>query len=141
MPDILLVEDSSDDVALALRAFSRHHPDCQVAVARDGEEALQYLFSWPRENEPGTRLPHVVLLDLNLPKLSGVEVLKRMRADSRTCLLPVVMLTTSVEAADLEDCYQCGANSYVRKPVDYQDFLEVVRQLAGYWLDVNRLPN
>lgn len=141
MADILLVEDSVDDIELTLRAFRRHNPLRQVVVVQDGEEALEYLFGEgryeAREPEP---LPEFVLLDLNLPKLNGVEVLRRLRRDPRTNLLPVVMLTTSAEPGDLERCYSGGANSYVRKPVDYQDFVEVVRQLGGYWLGLNRRP-
>lgn len=141
MPDILLVEDSIDDIELTLRAFSRQQPVQKVAVVQDGEEALEYLFCEGRylgrsEEAP----PALVLLDLNLPKLSGVQVVRRMRADPRTQLVPVVMLTTSAEPGDLIECYAGGANSYVRKPVDYQDFTEVVGQLGRYWLDLNRRP-
>jgi two-component system response regulator len=139
--EILLVEDSIDDIELTLRAFRRQEPTRRVAVAQDGEEALEYLFCEGRYlGRSGDERPALVLLDLNLPKLTGIEVVRRLRADARTSLLPVVMLTTSADPGDLEECYAGGANSYVRKPVDYQDFTEVVRQLGQYWLGLNRAP-
>jgi two-component system response regulator len=142
MPDVLLVEDSPDDIELTLRAFRRHDSIHEVAVARDGEEALEYLFYEGRYAGQGPGpLPQLVLLDLNLPKLNGVEVLRRIREDPRTRLLTVVMLSTSSEPGDLELCYAGGANSYVRKPVNYQDFQEVVRLLGRYWLGLNRRPS
>lgn len=139
--DILLVEDSPDDIELTLRAFRRHDPVQRIAVVEDGEEALEYLFAEGRYRERNaSRQPDLVLLDLHLPKLSGLDVLVRLRADPRTSLLPVVMLTTSAEPADLENSYAEGVNSYVRKPLDYQDFVEVVGQLERYWLELNRRP-
>jgi two-component system response regulator len=141
MADILLVEDSADDVELTLRAFRRHDPIQQVVVAQDGEQAVEYLFGEGRYAGCGPApLPELVLLDLNLPKLNGIEVLRRVRHDTRTRLLPVVMLSTSAEPSDLESCYVGGANSYVRKPVDYQDFQELVSQLGRYWLGLNKRP-
>jgi two-component system response regulator len=141
MADILLVEDSADDVELTLRAFRRHDPVQHVVVAQDGEQALAYLFGEGRYAGRGCApLPELVLLDLNLPKLNGIEVLRKVRHDPRTRLLPVVMLSTSAEPSDLESCYAGGANSYVRKPVDYQDFQELVRQLGRYWLGLNKGP-
>ncbi len=134
-PVILLVEDSEDDVELTLRALRRNDVPSRVEVARDGAAALEYLLG-----EAKRPLPAVVLLDLNLPKLSGLEVLERLRAHPRTRLLPVVILTSSREQADLAKGYALGANSYVRKPVDYDAFLEAARQLGAYWLQVNEAP-
>ena len=130
---ILLVEDSDDDVELTLRALRKNGILSRVEVARDGAAALEYL-------EGTGPLPAVVLLDLNLPKLSGLEVLERLRAHPRTRLLPVVVLTSSRDEADLVKCYALGANSYVRKPVDYDAFLEATRQLGQYWLGINEAP-
>jgi two-component system response regulator len=134
-PVILLVEDSEDDVELTLRALRRNAVQGRVEVARDGVAALDYLLG-----EPPAALPAVVLLDLNLPKVSGLEVLERLRAHPRTRLLPVVILTSSREHADLARGYALGANSYVRKPVDYDAFQEAARQLGQYWLQVNEAP-
>ena len=142
MSEILLVEDSSDDIELTLRAFRRFDGELEVCVVKDGEEALEYLFCEGQYagRDPSLR-PLLVLLDLNLPKLSGIEVLERLRRHESTRLLPVVVLTTSSEPADLERCYEQGANSYVRKPVDYKDFEEMVKQLGGYWLGLNLRPD
>lgn len=138
---VLLVEDNPDDVALTLRAFRKNNIDNEVVVASDGAEALDYLFGQGKysRRDPG-ELPAVVLLDLRLPKLDGLEVLQRLRADERTRSLPVVVLTTSVEEQDLVNSYRLGANSYVRKPVDFAEFLEASRQLGLYWLLLNRCP-
>ena len=130
---ILLVEDNPDDEALTLRAFQKNNITNAVAVARDGAEALAYLSS-------GTDLPQLVLLDLKLPKVDGLEVLRRLRADARTRLLPVVILTSSTEERDLVESYRLGANSYVRKPVDFVEFVDAVRQLGLYWLLLNQPP-
>src|SRR5262249_15234759 len=127
---ILLVEDNPDDVELTLRALRKNDLRCQVDVAADGVEALDYLRG-PHA------LPAFVLLDLHLPRLSGHEVLERIRKDPRTRLLPVVVLTSSREKEDLERCYALGANSYVRKPVDFDAFKAVAQQLGTYWLEVN----
>jgi two-component system, response regulator len=132
-PVILLVEDSEDDIELTLRALRRNAIRSRVEVARDGAAALEYL----QRDAP---LPAVVLLDLNLPRISGLEVLERLRAHPRTRLLPVVILTSSREQADLARGYSLGANSYVQKPVDYDAFLEAARQLGQYWLEVNEAP-
>lgn len=138
---ILLVEDNPDDVDLTLRAFARagiRHP---VEVVSDGVEALEYLFAeGAHAHRAGRPLPTVVLLDLNLPRLNGHEVLRRIRSDARTRLLPVVILTSSVEEEDLARGYSGGCNSYVRKPVSYTEFVEAVRHLGIYWLDLNRAP-
>lgn len=138
---ILLVEDNADDEALTLRAFAKNNIKNQVVVARDGAEALDYLFA--QGNHQGrdvASLPQLVLLDLKLPKVDGLEVLRRIRADARTELLPVVILTSSREEQDLVQGYRLGANSYVRKPVNFDDFLEAARQLGLYWLLLNEAP-
>ncbi len=138
---ILLVEDNPDDVQLTLRAFQQHHLANDIVVVNDGAEALDYLFGTGRYagREPNAR-PVVVFLDLKLPKLDGLEVLRRLRADPRTELLPVVILTSSNEESDLLAGYQLGANSYVRKPVDFEAFIGAARQLGLYWLLVNQAP-
>jgi two-component system response regulator len=138
---ILLVEDNPDDVELTLRALEKHNVTNEVVVARDGAEALDYLFATgAHAGRDPARAPQVVLLDLKLPKVDGLEVLRRLRADARTRLLPVVVLTTSDEQQDIISSYQLGANSYVRKPVDFQQFAEAVRQLGLYWLLLNEPP-
>ncbi len=138
---ILLVEDNPDDELLTLRALKRNHIANEVVVVRDGVEALEYLFAtgvyaW---RDPGD-LPQVVLLDLKLPKVDGLQVLKRIRSDERTRLLPVVILTSSDEERDVVESYKLGANSYVRKPVEFEQFVEAIRQLGLYWLVLNRPP-
>ena len=133
---ILLVEDNPDDELLALRALKKNNILNEVRVVRDGEEAIDYL-SQMSGSEP---LPEVVLLDLQLPKVSGLDVLKAIRANSRTRLLPVVVLTSSDEEKDIVDSYQLGANSYIRKPVDFNQFVEAVQQLGVYWLVLNMTP-
>jgi len=135
---ILLVEDNPDDEALTLRALKKNNISNEVVVARDGAEALDLLSSKGDGN--GSTLPAIVLLDLKLPKVDGLEVLRRVRADPRTRLLPVVILTTSKEEQDLTNGYQFGANSYIRKPVDFAQFTEAVRQLGLYWLVLNESP-
>ena len=131
---LLLVEDNPDDEALTLRAFRKHNLSNEVMVAHDGVEALEMLHGG---NHP---LPQVVLLDLKLPRLDGLEVLKRLRGDERTKHLPVVVLTSSQEERDLVESYRLGANSYVRKPVDFAEFVDAVGHLGLYWLVLNRLP-
>jgi two-component system response regulator len=138
---ILLVEDNHADVALTLRAFKYHRINNEVVVARDGVEALDYLFGTGAYSGRDPRaLPTMVLLDLNLPKVNGLEVLGRIRGDPRTRLLPVVMLTTSAQDRDVLASYQLGINSYVQKPVDFNQFSEAVRQLGLYWLVLNINP-
>jgi two-component system response regulator len=136
---ILLVEDNPADEALTLRALKKGNIANQVIVARDGVEALDYLLS---AGTSGTRnkLPHLILLDLKLPKLDGHEVLRRIRSDERTRLVPIVILTTSVEDEDRLKGYRLGANSYVRKPVDFTEFAQAVTQLGLYWLVLNEHP-
>ena len=138
---ILLVEDNADDVELTLRAFAKCHIVNKMVVASDGQEALDYLFmEGGHAGRDIASMPRVVLLDLNLPKISGLEVLRRLRGDERTKRLPVVVLTTSVEERDVIDSYDLGASSYVRKPVDFAQFLEAAKQLGLYWLVLNQPP-
>lgn len=138
---ILLVEDNPDDEMLTLRALSKSKILNKIVVARDGAEALDYLFGTGAHAGRDTSLqPQLILLDLKLPKIDGLEVLKRLRADSRTALLPVTVLTTSNEERDVVTSYQLGVNSYVRKPVDFDSFIEAVRQLGLYWLVLNTAP-
>jgi two-component system response regulator len=138
---ILLVEDNPDDVALTLRAFQKNNVANRIVVAADGAEGLDYLFGTGRHAGRDTgEVPALILLDLKLPKIDGLEVLRRLRADERTKLLPVVILTSSKEEQDLVSGYALGANSYVRKPVDFNHFLEAARQLGLYWLVLNEAP-
>jgi two-component system response regulator len=138
---LLLVEDNPDDEALTLRALKQNKISNEVVVARDGAEALDFLFcTGAYENRDRHVLPEVVLLDLKLPKIDGLEVLRRLRADERTRLLPVVILTSSGEERDLVTGYRLGANSYIRKPVDFDQFVEAVRNLGLYWLVLNQTP-
>ena len=139
--NILLVEDNPDDVELTLRALKQYNVRNQIAVVRDGAEALDYLFATGAYTaRDTTTMPAVVLLDLKLPKVDGLEVLQRMRTDERTKLVPVVILTSSKEEQDVVNSYKFGANSYVRKPVDFTQFVEAARQLGLYWLVINEPP-
>lgn len=138
---ILLVEDNPDDVALTLRAFKRSHLMNPLVVARDGVEALDFLFARGQHvARAGAPLPTLIILDLKLPKLDGLGVLKALRADTRTALLPTVILTSSKEEQDVVSGYSLGANSYVRKPVDFVEFVEAVKVLGLYWLALNQIP-
>lgn len=138
---ILLVEDNPDDVDLTLRAFKKSNLKNRIVVAYDGEEALDYLFSTGRfKKNPADSFPAVVLLDLKLPKIDGLEVLKRLRSNDKTRLLPVVILTSSVEEHDMVSGYELGANSYLRKPVDFNKFIDAIQQLGLYWLVLNEPP-
>jgi CheY-like chemotaxis protein len=138
---ILLVEDNPDDEALAIRALKRHHVGNEIIVARDGVEALEYLFCTGKYlDRDMANKPSVILLDLKLPRVDGLEVLRRVRADPRTQFLPVVVLTTSSEEGDILDSYSLGCNSYIRKPVDFLQFSEAIRQLGMYWLLMNESP-
>ena len=139
---ILLVEDNPDDVELTIRAFERHKLANDVIVASDGEEALDYLFATGKykDRDPEAN-PTVVLLDLKLPKVMGLDVLRKLRADPRTRRLPVVVLTSSNEERDIVASYDLGANSFVRKPVDFAQFVDAARQLGLYWLMLNEPPD
>ena len=135
---ILLVEDNPDDEALTIRALKANNLLNEVVVAHDGAEAIDFFFGTPgRENG---RMPELVLLDINLPKMNGLEVLRRIRADQRTRMLPVVILTTSDEERDRIESYQLGANSYIQKPVKFEQFSRAVQQLGVYWLALNLGP-
>ncbi len=135
---ILLVEDNPDDVELTLRAFKKSNIMNRIHVVNDGKEALDYLFG-SDVAEPGPK-PSVVLLDLKLPRIDGLEVLRKMRADVKTQLLPVVILTSSKEDQDLVSGYQLGANSFIRKPIDFEQFAMAIHQLGLYWLVLNEPP-
>jgi len=138
---ILLVEDNPDDVTMTRRALKKNNILNEVVVAEDGAEALDYLFGTGKYSGRDTGIkPQVVLLDLNLPKMGGIDVLKRLRADERTSLLPVVVLTTSNEDRDRIESYRLGTNSYVQKPVDFDQFSQAVQQLGLYWLLLNEGP-
>lgn len=138
---ILLVEDNPDDEALTLRALKKNNIMNEVVVARDGVEALDYLFGkGVYADRDMSVMPHLILLDLKLPKMDGLEVLRYLRTDDRTRILPVVILTSSKEEQDLINGYSLGANSYVRKPVDFSQFSESVRQLGLYWFVLNESP-
>ncbi len=138
---ILLVEDNQDDLDLTLRAFSKNNLQNKVVVVRDGQEALDYLYgSGQYQGRDLSEMPQIILLDLKLPKVGGLEVLRSLRANTTTKMLPVVILTSSKEDTDLRTGYDLGVNSYVRKPVDFIEFTEAVRQLGLYWLLLNESP-
>ncbi|MFZ0244345.1 response regulator [Candidatus Binatus sp.] len=138
---ILLVEDNADDETLTMRALKKNNISNTIVVARDGVEALDYLFGTGQYAERDTSAqPELILLDLKLPKVDGFEVLKKLRADERTKLLAVVILTSSKEQQDIANGYGLGANSYIRKPVDFQQFVDAVLQLGLYWLVLNERP-
>jgi CheY-like chemotaxis protein len=138
---ILLVEDNDNDIILTKRALIKANIRNGLVIARDGVEAIDYLYGKFQENSGDERLePILIMLDLKLPKVDGLEVLKRIRDDKRTCVCPVVILTSSKEDIDLTRCYELGANSYIRKPVNYVQFVEAIRQLGLYWLVLNEPP-
>jgi CheY-like chemotaxis protein len=138
---ILLIEDNPDDVELTIRALKKNSLNHETVVVRDGVEALDYLFGTGMHSDRDTtNMPAVILLDLKLPRIDGLSVLRRLRDDKRTKFLPVVILTTSMEERDILSSYSLGANSYVRKPVDYIEFSEAVKQLGLYWLLLNEPP-
>jgi two-component system response regulator len=138
---ILLVEDNPDDVELLLRALRKNNIANDIAVARDGAEALDYLFATGKyADRNADEAPRIILLDLKLPKLNGLQVLERIRTNKRTELTPVIILTSSKEEQDLISGYKSGANSYVRKPVDFNEFVDAVRQIGLYWLLINESP-
>lgn len=134
---ILLVEDNPVDLDLALRAFARQCPGCPIEVARDGEEALAFIRRW----EEGHPVPALVLLDIKLPRINGLEVLRQLKSHPRFACIPVVMLTTSGEDDDVGQAYELGANSYVIKPVNFARFIEVTEQIEQYWCSLNALPD
>lgn len=134
---ILLVDDSEDDVMLTLRALKKSRLENEIYVAHDGEQALKLLLAESDAAGQPSHLPLVIILDINMPKISGIEVLQRIRANSRTKYVPVVMLTTSDEARDIARCYESGANSFIRKPVVAEDFFKVIQQLEFYWTVLN----
>ncbi len=139
--EILLVEDNPDDVELTLHAFRKNNLTNSVHVARDGEEALDFIFArGPYAGRAKAERPKVILLDLKLPKVDGLEVLRQVKSDPETKVLPVVVLTTSREERDVVESYRLGVNSYIRKPVDFEQFTEAVRQLGLYWLLLNQPP-
>ena len=135
---ILLVEDSPSDIGLTRRALEKSHIANELVVAEDGQEALNYLFDRdPLTGQKKNDLPALILLDLKLPKVDGLQVLRQIRADDRTCRLAVVILTTSTEEDDIAQSYDLGANSYIRKPVDFKQFVDAVQHLGLYWLVMN----
>ena len=139
--EILLVEDNANDVELALHALRKHNLANRIAVARDGVEALELLFGTDAgKKDPDVGYPGVILLDLKLPRLDGLEVLERIKADSKTRTIPVVVLTSSREEQDILRCYALGVNSYIVKPVDFAQFCEAIRQVGMYWLLLNQRP-
>jgi two-component system response regulator len=139
--DILLVEDSQDDIDLALHTLRRENLANHIFVVRDGEEALDFLFcTGPYTDRNPAHMPKLVLLDLKLPKLDGMEVLQRLRADPRTSTLPVVIMTSSKEEKDVANGYHLGVNSYIQKPVDFEQFRQTVKAIGLYWLLINQRP-
>ncbi|PLX79090.1 MAG: two-component system response regulator [Desulfuromonas sp.] len=138
---VLLVEDNQDDISLMKRAFRENHLSNKLVIAHDGEEALEFLFGEkPSTAKKPRHLPEFVILDLRLPKISGIEVLKKIRSEEKTCSLPVIVLTSSEVERDLNESYLLGANSYIQKPVQPENFIAAVRQLGFYWLMFNELP-
>jgi two-component system response regulator len=139
---ILLVEDNPDDEELTIRTLRKNHIKNDIVVVQDGVEALEYLFGMGKySNRDITKMPVLIMLDIKLPKLNGLEVLKKIKNDNRTRLIPVVILTSSDEERDLIESYKFGANSYVRKPVDFVEFQKSVQQLALYWVLLNEAPH
>jgi two-component system response regulator len=137
--DVLVVEDDPNDLELTLRALRRHRLANEVRVARDGAEAIRFIFG-ADEDTPLTPAPKVILLDLKLPRLSGLDVLRRVKADPRTRRIPVVMLTSSQEDRDIAECYEAGANSYIVKPVEFERFVEAMRVVGLFWMVVASTP-
>lgn len=140
--EILLVEDNPDDITLTLLAFEEHNLANHIHVVRDGAEALDFIFAnGAYASREASHRPKVILLDVKLPKVDGLEVLKRLKSDERTRSIPVIMLTSSREAPDIQEAYHLGANSYIVKPVDFAAFIEAVQHLGFYWLLLNQTPD
>ena len=137
MLSVLLIEDNQDDIDLTLHSFRRHNFANEIKVAIDGEEALRYL----EQSKDELARPGLILLDLKLPKISGLEILERIKTDRHLSRIPVVVLTSSGEAKDVDDCYRLGVNSYIVKPVDFRKFMETLRTLGFYWLLLNKPPS
>jgi two-component system response regulator len=139
--EIILVEDNPDDAGLTIRALKKQNLANNLVHLKDGEEALNFLFSQgPYKDKPISKTPKVVLLDLKMPKINGIEVLQKIRSDERTKTIPVVVLTSSNEDPDIKECYKLGVNSYIVKPVGFDDFTKVVAELGFYWMVLNRPP-
>ena len=138
--EVLLVEDSPEDRELALLSFQRNHLANNIQIARDGEEALDILFNRGEHANARPSRPKVILLDIKLPKVDGLEVLRAIKADERTKMIPVVVMTSSAEQKDMVESYRLGVNSYVQKPVDFAKFQDVMKQLGFYWLAINKTP-
>jgi CheY-like chemotaxis protein len=135
--EVLLVEDNQDDVALALRALRKHHLINKIRVANDGVEALEYIFG---KDDSQCLCPKVIFLDLHLPKINGLEVLRKLKGDARSKTIPVVVLTSSNEDQDVSECYSLGVNSYIVKPVDFDNFMRAISELGLYWMLLNKPP-
>ena len=136
--EILIVEDNSSELELALYALKKHHLANHIVVLRDGAEVIEYLFGTDNENSPLHKLPKLILLDLKLPKVNGIEVLRRIKSEPRTMSIPVVVMTSSRQDQDLEECYRLGVNSYLVKPVNFDQFTESIRQVGFYWILLNQ---
>lgn len=140
--EILLVEDNPEDIELTLRALKKSKLANNIVVAEDGEEALDFIFARGKYSDRSVICsPKVILLDLKLPKVSGIEVLREIKKDPRTSIIPVVILTSSPQEVDIEESYKLGANSYIVKPVNFENFIQSLRQMNDYWLVLNRLPS
>jgi len=138
-PYILLVEDNPEDLALALFAFRKSPLPCGIETARDGEEALNFIFSrGPFSGEPPKARPRFILLDLKLPKITGLEVLRELKSDTAQKSIPVIVMTSSSQEKDMVECYRQGANSYIQKPIDFQQFQNIINELCSYWLKINQ---
>jgi two-component system, response regulator len=141
--DVLIVEDNLDDAELTIRELKKHTKSAKFFHVKDGEEALQFIFATGKYSGKRniSNLPGIVLLDIKMPKVSGIEVLEKIKSDSRTQLVPVVMLTSSNESPDIKKCYDLGANSYIVKPVHFDDFASAIKNVGAYWLILNQHPS
>lgn len=136
--EILIIEDNSSELELTLYALKKYHITNQVVVLRDGAEAIEYLFGQSNAELPQQKLPKLILLDLKLPKINGIEVLRRIKANPKTAAIPIVVLTSSRQDQDLDECYRLGVNSYLVKPVSFDQFTEAIRQVGIYWILLNQ---